>query len=47
MLGMKRGYNYTQRLKIKSRECYEDALCKKKKKKKLNGCEMIPTVQKT
>ena len=45
MLGMKRGYKYTQRLKIKSRECYEDALFKKKKK--LNGCEMIPTVQKT
>ena len=45
MLGMKRVYNYTQRLKIKLRECYE-ALCQKKKKM-LTGSEMIPIAQKT
>lgn len=44
MLGMKRGYDYTQRLKIKLRECYE-ALCQKKKM--LTGSEMIPIAQKT
>lgn len=43
MLGMKRGYNYTQRLKIKLRECYEQALCQKM----LNESEMFTTAQKT